>query len=160
MQLGEPHNKAKVKQADRIIVLLNLNKSGDDYLRQATAYWGDYIIGSDSYKATYSRLFAYKIEEKVSSQPSFIDSLHGRRLYDKLIRLQDDTRGTKELTFITIRSRNDVGYNPAGRFTVRTNTTKNGMMNSSFTNIKTHFPLVIRPHSEGPGFASERGWYQ
>ncbi|SCO41866.1 uncharacterized protein FFMR_06558 [Fusarium fujikuroi] len=78
MPLGEPHNKAKFKQADRIIVLHKLNKSGDDYLRQATTYWEDYVTGSDSYKAMYSGLSACKIDEEVSDQPGFVDSLRGR----------------------------------------------------------------------------------
>ncbi|SCN75022.1 uncharacterized protein FFB20_04682 [Fusarium fujikuroi] len=89
MPLGEPHNKAKFKQADRIIVLHKLNKSGDDYLRQATTYWEDYVTGSDSYKAMYSGLSACKIDEEVSDQPGFVDSLRGRRMCDELIRLQD-----------------------------------------------------------------------
>ncbi|KAF4946108.1 hypothetical protein FGADI_11437 [Fusarium gaditjirri] len=116
--LGEAHNEAKVKQADRIIVLLNLNKSGDDYLGQATAYWEDYVAGSDGCEAMHSELLAYEMNEEVSDQPGFVDSLRGRRLCDELIRLQDDARGNKELTFITIRGPNDIGSNPLGMFTV------------------------------------------
>lgn len=116
--LGEPHNKAKVKQVDRIIILLNLNKSGNNYLGQATAYWEDYVAGSDGCEAMYSELLACEMDEDISDQPGFIDSLRGPRLCDELIRLQDGARGTKELTFIAIRGPNDIGYNPTGTFTV------------------------------------------
>lgn len=99
--MGEPHNKAKVKQADRIIVLLSLNKSGDDCFGQATTYWEDYITGSDSYKAMYSGLLAYKIDEEVSDQPGFVDSLRGRRMCDELIRLQDSARPSQTSRLIS-----------------------------------------------------------